>query len=477
MQHSVLQKSICLFMALVMTLSLCACSSQDGNSPLSDPNEHIIVETTKTETILSENTLKEYITSENYLNEIILAEDKISELLLEENTINEVLLCKVIYVSQDRIDEFAANSQTSQLFGEGLDLKSILTKITIGSGVIVTLVVLKRVGLPDPIASVVFSAADKSLQFAENGALIGSLFGGLTGAANEIDKTGRTAAIIGFATATVGLILSIVSLVAEIPSSGSSTITVAAGVKLVIAGISVLTASAGTLYAGYNAVKTFTSTDAEDIDWDSIDWEKLGVSSAEQAIGYGADGYMWGSIVGAVYGGADGYEYYHKYNAPYTSLEDRVNWANNHNKGGHWKGEPGQSDYILDSPIELPDGKIIKAVTYQNGIPDFSPFAEAEVKIPSMTQYRLTTNGVKGNYEKADEMLAQMWTVIKHNGRTWTAPDIRSYREANNLSWHEMSNMEYMQLVPFKVNDTFKHYGGVAECKAMIGQKGETGYD
>ena len=169
--------------------------------------------------------------SEIYIEELVIAEERIEEMLLEEETINEVLICKTIYVSQENIDEFSEHSQTSGLFGDKVDLSSVLTKVAVGTGVIVTLVVVKVSGLSDPIASVVVAAADKSLQFGAGGAAIGSLFGGLTGAANEIDSTGRTSAVIGFATATVGLILATVSLIAEIPSGGSTTITTAAGIS------------------------------------------------------------------------------------------------------------------------------------------------------------------------------------------------------------------------------------------------------
>ena len=40
-----------------------------------------------------------------------------------------------------------------------------------------------------------------------------------------------------------------------------------------------------------------------------------------------------------------------------------------------------------------------------------------------------------------------------------------------------MSNMEYMQLIPYEVNDVFLHYGGVAEYNAMIGEEGVTEFD
>ena len=259
-----------MLLTVSLLLSLTACADTPTNTGISDPNPQVITENIEVENIITENTLTEFITSEIYLEEMVIAEDKISELLLEEETINEVLLCKTIYVPQGNIEEFAENSQTSCLFGDDINIKSVLTKVAVGTGVIVTLVVLKKAGLPDPIASVVVAAADKSLQFAETGAAIGSLYGGLTGATDNIDASGRTSAVIGFATATAGLILTIVSLVGELPSAGSTTITAAAGVKLVIAGISVVAATAGTAYAGYNAVKTFTSTDGTDIDWDNF---------------------------------------------------------------------------------------------------------------------------------------------------------------------------------------------------------------
>ena len=232
--------------------------------------------------------------------------------------INEVILCKTIYVPQDHIEEFSENSQTEQLFGEGIDFKALATKVAVGTGIIVTFVILKKVGLPDPVASVVIGAASESMKFAATGAAIGSLYGGLTGTADGIDTTQRTSAIIGVAAATAGLIISIVSLVAAIPSGGSSAIGVAEGIKIGIAGVSILASTIGTTVSTVNAVKTFKATDATEIDWDNIDWDRVGVSAAEQAINGMADGYMWGTIAGAVYGGAEGYANYEKYSTPFS---------------------------------------------------------------------------------------------------------------------------------------------------------------
>lgn len=87
--------------------------------------------------------------------------------------------------------------------------------------------------------------------------------------------------------------------------------------------------------------------------------------------------------------------------------------------------------------------------------------------------------GSGGNFEQADTALAELWTKMKYQNRTWTAADVEAFRTdyPYKLTWHEMSNMESMQLVPFDVNNTFTHYGGVAEYSAMIGQTGGADFD
>ncbi len=478
MYRIIRNRIISCLLIFVLMISTIACSNGMSNTGLSDPNGQILTENIEVENILTENEFTEFITSEIYLDELVVAEDMISELLLEEESISEVLLCKTIYVPQDNIDEFSEHSQTAILFGDGIDINSVLKKIAVGTGVIITLTVLKTTKLDGPIASIVVAAADKSLKFAETGAVAGSLFGSLTGAADEIDETGRSSAIIGFAGATVGLIIAAVSLVAEIPSGGSTTITAAAGIKLVIAGISTIIAASGTVYEGYNAIKTFTSTDAAEIDWENIDWDQVGVSVAEQSINYGAEGYMWGSIIGAVYGGAEGYDFYQKYNTPYSGYNARLMQTPKDNENGHWTGERGESDYIYDktTTIKISENKYVTVeagtgVTYRNCVPDFSQYQVAQVKIPSMTNSRTK------NFKQADEALAEFWTKIMYDGKTWTAREIETYRTEKGLTWHEMNNMESMQLVPTEINAGFGHLGGVGEYNVMIGEEGVTEFD
>lgn len=467
-----LQKIISLLLALTLFLPIVTHAETAG---LPIPNEHIIVENVLTEGTINEQYLDETIIAENYLNEMILAENKISELLLEETVIEEVILCKTIYVTQDNIAEFAKNSQTDRLFGENIDLGPLLTKLAVGAGVIITLVVLKKHGFPDPIANIVISAADEALAGAGLGAGVGSLFGGMTGALQEIDPSGRLAAILGFATATAGFIIALVHLVGLVPSGGTSSIGVGLGIRIALAGIATLGAGAATISSGSNLIRKLTTADAMNIDWENIDWEKVGLNSVEQAINYGADGFMWGSIFGAIDGGAKeldyGLEYYHKYNTPYTDKEFRLDHTPKEGSRGKWTGERGESDFVLDEPLQCSNGTVANKATYKNAVPDFSEYEVAQVKVNNVTNYR------PSNYRLADAELAKQWTKIQYLGKKWTRVEVSTYRTENGLTWHEMSNMQYMQLIPTEVNGTFTHCGGVTEYNAFIEQNGGIGFD
>lgn len=462
---------ILVFTILFMTFG---CSNAPPTPTISDANPQTVTESIEVENIITESELHEFITTEVYLTELVVVEDKIVELLLNEEEIEEVSFCSTIYIPQENIDEFAQSSQTVKLFGEGINIKAVLAKVAVGTGVILTTTIVKKAGVPKPIASII-AAASESLKGAAIGTGIGTLFGGFTGAANEIDETGRASTIAGFALATVGVILAIVSVVGAIPSAGTSSLGIAEGVHLAFAGIKLLIATAGIAYTAHDMVKTFTSTDAKEIDWDNIDWNQVGVSAAQQAISNGADGYMWGAIYGAVDGAEQAY--YEKYSTPYTQYKNRLKKVPKDGDKGHWNGERGESKFILDKPIELADGTVITEVNYQNAVPDFSSYAKAEIKIKNMTDQRL---GKGGNYEQADQALAEYWSKIKFNNKkVWTSADVREFRENYpcKLTWHEMSNMQTMQLVPYDLNSTFTHYGGVAEYKAMIGKEGEADFD
>ena len=478
-QRRIAKKCISLLLVIAIMLSLIGCSGSHSAPALSNPNSPVYVEYTDDEEILYEDTLDEFIAAETYLSELSTAEDYIEELLLTENTIDEVVLCRTFYISEDHIEEFSENSLTAQLFGDDVKIASLLKKVSVGTGVVLTLCVLKCTVVDGLVGSVVAAAADESLPFAASGAVAGSIFGGMTGAVNEIDESGRLSSVIGFAMATAGLVLSIVSLAGVIPSAGSTTITASAGLKLVIAGIAVAAAAHQSLKAGYDAVKTFTATDASDIDWENIDWRSVGVSAAEEAVSGSANGYMWGAVIGMIHGGAEGFDYYQKFNAPYTKKEYRLSGLPKNGSGGRWTGDRGESYFVLDEPLVLQDGTIVTKVLYQNAVPDFSPYQLAQVKIPRMTNERYSdaTKGIIGNFEQADQVLAEYWTKIRYNRKSWTASEIASYRVDNDLTWHELSNMESMQLVPWIVNAKFPHRGGCIEYKFMLNPNQEAEFD
>lgn len=455
-----LKKISIYFLSVFMCFTFCACSSQSGSESgkTINPNGKTLVE----------NKLYENVLSESYITEFIVAENKIKESLIQDDRIEEILLCNTIYIPQDNIEEFSKNSETSKLFGDNIDLAPLLTKIAIGTGVIVTLTVLSVSGLNGPIASIVGAAAPAALKGAAIGASVGTVIGGLTGAADEVDSSGVTSAVIGFSAAVVGVVVATVSAVLAVPSGGSTMAGVAFGVKVAIAGVSLASAT----IAGYNMVKAITTTDEVDIDWNNVNWNNVGISVAEQAINGAADGYVWGSVIGAVEGGLDGLRFYEKYGTPYSKYNARFVQTPKEGSGGHWTGERGESTFVLDEPITCKNGTVVTEISYQNCVPDFSQYAYRQITIASMTNNR------SSNFYQADQVLAEYWSSIKFEGKTsWTARDISNYRSKYGLTWHEMNNMKTMQLVPTEVNATWGHLGGVGEYNAMIGQQGGSDFD
>ena len=418
------------------------------------------------EDVINEDVINQVITEEIYVKEMLVVEDRVSELLIQEDRIEEVVSCKSIYVSQENIEEFSNNSQTAELFGDNIKLAPLLTKVAIGTGVIITLTILKIKDLEGLVGAVVASAAPAALKGAAIGTGVGTLYGGLTGAIDKIDESGRTSAILGFSMSVVGFVGATIAAVLAAPSGGSTSAAVAFGVKLGFAGIS-LAASA---MSGYNMVKKLTTTDTHEIDWNNVDWNKVGVSAAEQALNNAADGYVWGSVIGAINGGVEGYQRYEKYNTPYTSKKLRIDKVPKNN--GHWTGKTGESTFILDEPITLSNGQIVDRISYVNGVPDFSNYSIRQVNISNMSSVR------KNNFDQADELLSKYWTSIKYNNKTtWTARDISNFRSTNGYTWHEMSNMKTMQLVPTDIHEKFLHCGGIAEVKAMLEQQGGSDFD
>lgn len=143
----------------------------------------------------------------------------------------------------------------------------------------------------------------------------------------------------------------------------------------------------------------------------------------------------------------------------YSTYEERINRTPVNN--GKWTGERGESTFVSDSD-EV--SKYLKeankdGVTYKDGCPDFKPFSKGEVEIPAMSPERHTVAGKPGNFEQADEALAQL------RGNGCTARDVADWRRANRYTWHELNDMKTCQKVPITINKVYTHLGGASECK------------
>ena len=405
-----------------------------------------------TEDIINEDIINQVINEEIYLKEIIVVENKVSEMLIQDEKIEEVVLCKSIYINEENIDEFSKHSQTAELFGSNIDIEPLMAKISIGTGVILTLTILKVSNISGLFGGIVVSAAPKAIKGALSGAGIGSLIGAFTGTIDSIDETGRTTAVLNFAASVVGVIATAISMIN-------------APLGIAIAGITV--ASGLAAFEGYKMVKAFTETDYSAINWNNVDWKKVGYSAAEQAINNAADGYVWGSVIGAVSGGLEGYK---KFDADHSSYKNRLRQTPKEGNGGHWTGPRGESTFILDEPVKCKNGVVVDRISYKNAIPDFSEYSIGEVKINM-------TNSRTSNFNQADELLADYWSKIKYNGKSWTPREVSTFRSNNGYTWHEMNNMKTIQLVPTEVNGTFGHLGGVGEYNIMISQNGGLDFD
>jgi len=142
-------------------------------------------------------------------------------------------------------------------------------------------------------------------------------------------------------------------------------------------------------------------------------------------------------------------------------------------ENGGWTGEPGNSEWIPDkdyvpkvyNPDEKTWGDILEkhdidGISFKDGEPDFSDVAESTVEIDDFSDSRTS------NFAQADEKLADQWNKEGKDGRNdWNSDDVADYREENNLTWHERSDMKTMDLVPSEVHNNVPHSGGISEIK------------
>lgn len=111
-------------------------------------------------------------------------------------------------------------------------------------------------------------------------------------------------------------------------------------------------------------------------------------------------------------------------------------------------------------------------VEFRNGIVNFSPFSKSEVKIESMTSDRIK------NYKQAAEALSEQWNREAKGGKTdWKPEDVKIWMKANELVFHECSDMKTCQFVPRAIHEAVHHTGGRLECRIREGREGASLYD
>lgn len=136
--------------------------------------------------------------------------------------------------------------------------------------------------------------------------------------------------------------------------------------------------------------------------------------------------------------------------------------------------ESGTFEYVPDDAEaqNIMSSYGVDTVKYVDGEPDFSSFAkqdtqwgsvDCQVEVGHMVGDRQGSGEYAGNYQQADVALSEK--ISNETGQTVTPDQIKAYREAAHLTWHERSDGKTMQLIPTEINKSCAHKGGVAAKK------------
>ncbi len=145
-----------------------------------------------------------------------------------------------------------------------------------------------------------------------------------------------------------------------------------------------------------------------------------------------------------------------------------------------FEGVRGESLCALKPPPDPDINKIlddvdVSGIEYKNGVPDFSTVSLVEFEIDYMVGGKgsIGTKARNINFSQADEKLVNKLNEspalagkMGFESGSVTLKDLQKYRKKNNLTWHELNDCKTIQLVPTKINSTFRHLGGVGEVNA-----------
>lgn len=153
---------------------------------------------------------------------------------------------------------------------------------------------------------------------------------------------------------------------------------------------------------------------------------------------------------------------------------------------GSWTGNRAESCYKPNAETEKGAKAAEKlseygldGIEYEDAVPNFDNCAEESVEI-DMTENRYSnvSEGIVGNFEKADTECAKKWNAEGKDGITdWTARNVADYRRNHNMTWHECTDRKTCQMISRDIHDYFGHSGGVCECKKIAGKSYGGGFD
>lgn len=169
-----------------------------------------------------------------------------------------------------------------------------------------------------------------------------------------------------------------------------------------------------------------------------------------------------------------------------SSYKERYDQTPVEGERGSWTGDRAESCYKPNTETEK-GAKVaeklseygLDGIEYEDAVPNFDNCAEESVEI-DMTENRYSnvSEGIVGNFEKADTECAKKWNAEGKDGKTdWTARDVADYRRDHNMTWHECADRKTCQMVSRDIHDYFGHSGGVCECKKVLGQSFGGGFD
>lgn len=168
--HNLLKKF--LFISVIISIIYSCKQPSNNNSMQSIYYEDILKEEVLNEQIINENRYIEELLNEELINEFVIFEEYIEQLIINEDMIIEDFILEYALV-----EDIQNEKLLSQVVIPDIDWKTIATKYTLGTSVIVFTAVLSITAVNTPIGCVFLKAFEGSLKGALSGATIGAAIG------------------------------------------------------------------------------------------------------------------------------------------------------------------------------------------------------------------------------------------------------------------------------------------------------------